>query len=170
MTQWIFHKQILWSFLILSLISLLFLSGCSSFKIIVLKDPLTPEEHLNLGVAYERKGQFDHAIEEYRLASKKIPIAYLYLGNAYFQKNEFSKAEKYYKKAIRKEPKNAEAHNNLAWLYYTTKQHLDQGERLALKAIELNPAKGDLYQDTLEKIRALRNASRDEPSHPMKRR
>lgn len=155
MTQRIFHKQTLWPFLILSLLFLSFSSGCSSFKIIVLKDPLTPEEHLNLGVAYERKGEFDHAIKEYRLASKKIPIAYLYLGNAHFQKNEFSKAEKYYKMAIKREPENADACNNLAWLYYTKRQHLEQGERLALKAIELNPAKQDIYRDTLEKIREL---------------
>jgi tetratricopeptide (TPR) repeat protein len=122
----------------------------------VLKDPLTPEEHLNLGVAYEQKGELDHAMKEYQLASKKLPIAYLYLGNAHFQKNEFPKAETYYKKAIKKEPQNADAHNNLAWLYYTTRENLAEGERLALKAIELNPAKEDIYKDTLEKIRELR--------------
>lgn len=155
MTQRIFHKQTLFLFFIISLIPLSFLSGCSSFKIIVLRDPLTPEEHLNLGVAYERKGEFDHAIKEYLLASKKMPIAYLYLGNAHFQKNEFSKAEKYYKKAIKREPENADAYNNLAWLYYTKRQHLEEGERLALKAIELNPAKQDIYKDTLGKIREL---------------
>lgn len=123
---------------------------------IILKDPLTPEEHLNLGVAYERKGELDHAIKEYLMASKKLPIAYLYLGNAHFQKNEFPKAEKYYKKAIRKEPKNGDAYNNLAWLYYTRGKNLDEGEQLALKALELNPAKEEIYKDTLEKIRALK--------------
>jgi len=133
-----------------------FLAGCSSFKIIVLKDPLTPEEHLNLGVAYERKGEMDHAIKEYQLASKKLPIAYLYLGNAHFQKNEFQKAETYYKKAMKKEPQNADTYNNLAWLYFTRRENLEEGERLALKAIELNPAKEPLYKDTLEKIRELR--------------
>jgi tetratricopeptide (TPR) repeat protein len=122
----------------------------------VLKDPLTPEEHLNLGVAYEKKGELDHAIKEYRLASKKLPIAYLYLGNVHFQKNEFQKAETYYKKAIKKEPNNADAHNNLAWLYYTRLENLEEAERLALKAIELNPAKEAIYRDTLEKIRELR--------------
>lgn len=122
----------------------------------MLKDPLTPEEHLNLGVAYEQKGEFDHAIKQYELASGKLPIAYLYLGNAYFQKKEFPKAETNYKKAIRRIPQNADAHNNLAWLYYTQRNHLDEGERLALKAIELNPAKEDIYRDTLEKIRELR--------------
>ncbi len=143
-------------FLALTLAFHLLFAGCSSFKIIVLKNPLTPEEHLNLGVAYEQRGELDQAIKEYQLASKKLPVAYLYLGNAHFQKSEFQKAETYYKKTIKKEPRNADAYNNLAWLYFTRREHLEEGERLALKAIELNPTKEPLYKDTLEKIRELR--------------
>src|SRR4030066_1392285 len=85
------------------------LSACSFPKIIIIKDPLTPEEHINLGVAYEKKGELDQEIKEYRLAAKKLPIAYLYLGNAHFQKNELVEAEEYYKKAIKRDPKNADA-------------------------------------------------------------
>jgi len=156
MSKQSYKKKTLLFFLIFAFTTLLPFVGCSSFRIIVLKDPLTSEEHLNLGVAYEQKGELDHAIKEYQLASKKLPIAYLYLGNVHFQKNEFPKAEAYYKKAIRKEPNNADAHNNLAWLYYTMRENLAEGERLALKAIELNPAKEDIYRDTFEKIRELR--------------
>jgi tetratricopeptide (TPR) repeat protein len=151
-------KQTLYFFLIFTFTSLSFFAGCSSFKIIVLKDPLTPEEHLNLGVAYEQRVELDNALKEYQLASKKLPIAYLYLGNVHFQKNEYTKAETYYKKTIKKEPKNADAYNNLAWLYYTRRENLGEGERLALKAIELNPAKEPIYRDTLEKIRELRKS------------
>jgi tetratricopeptide (TPR) repeat protein len=107
-------------------------------------------------VAYERKGELDLAMREYKTASKKLPVAYLYLGNAHFQKNEMQKAETFYKKAIKKEPQNADAHNNLAWLYYTQRKKLDEGESLALKAIDLNPTKEHIYRDTLEKIRELR--------------
>jgi len=156
MSKRLTKKQTLLFFLIFPFTSICFFASCSSFKIIVLKDALTPEEHLNLGVAYEQKGEFDHAMKEYQLASKKLPMAYLYLGNAHFQKKEFSKAEAYYKKAIKKEPQNADAYNNLAWLYYTKRENLGEGERLALKAIELNPAKEPIYRDTLEKIRELR--------------
>lgn len=126
--------------------------GCSLPKIIVLKDPLTPEEHLHLGVAYERKGELDHAIKEYKLASRKLPGAHLYLGNVYFQKNEYDEAEEYYRKAIEKDPKNADAYNNLAWLYYTKRENLGEAESLALKALELNPSKENIYRDTLEKV------------------
>jgi tetratricopeptide (TPR) repeat protein len=143
-------------FLILGL--LLLFSGCGLPRIILVKDPLTPEEHLNLGVAYEKKGEFDNAIAEYRLAAKKLPIAYLYLGNAHFQKNELVEAEEYYRKAIKKDSKNADAYNNLAWLYHTKRERLDEAESLVLKAIELNPSKDKIYQDTLEKIRELRKS------------
>ena len=135
-------------------------SGCSLPRIIVLDDPLTPEEHLHLGVAYEKRGELDPAIKEYKLAAKKLPLAYLYLGNVYFQKNELDEAEKNYREAIRKDPQNADAYNNLAWLYYTKKENLEGAERLVLKALELNPSKGNIYRDTLGKIEELKNSNR----------
>ena len=131
-------------------------SACSFPRIVILKDPLTPEEHLNLGVAYESKGEFAPAIKEYELAAKKLPLGLLYLGNVYFQEKEWEKAEAYYRKAISKDPRNSDAHNNLAWLYYTKKENLNEAETLALKAIELNPSKEHTYRDTLEKIRELK--------------
>ena len=131
-------------------------SGCSLPKIIILKDPLTPEEHLNLGVAYEGRGEFDQAIREYRAAAKKLPVAFLYLGNAYFLKNDWAQAEIYFKKAIKKDAKNAAAHNNLAWLYYQRGTNLEQAEALAQKALELDPSKSSIYRDTLEKVREKR--------------
>ncbi len=146
-----------------ALCALLLLSGCSLPRIIILKDPLTPEEHLNLGVTYEKQGELDAAIKEYKLAAKKVPAGYLYLGNAHFQKRELGKAEEYYKKAIEKDPGNADARNNLAWLYYTKKENLDQAENLALEALELNPAKESIYRDTLDKIREMKNIEGREP-------
>ena len=135
---------------------LLFTTGCSFPRVILLKDPLTPEEHLSLGVTYEQQGDFDNAIKEYNLAAKKLPRAFLYLGNAHFQKKEWKKAEAYYRLAIEKQPDNADAHNNLAWLYYTRRENLDEAEKLAQRALILNPGKGDLYRDTLEKLREMR--------------
>jgi tetratricopeptide (TPR) repeat protein len=132
---------------------LLVFSGCSVPKIVILDDPLTPEEHINLGVAYEKQNNFDAAIKEYKIASGKLPIGYLYLGNAYFNKGDEEKAEFYYRKMIDKVPGNSDAYNNLAWLHYTRGKNLEEAEVLVLKAIELNPAQEDLYKDTLEKIR-----------------
>ena len=146
--------------LFFTLCSLGVFSGCSLPRIIVLKDPLTPEEHLHLGVAYEKRGELDPAIKEYKLASKKLPLAYLYLGNVYFQKNELDEAEKYYRKTIKKDLQNADAHNNLAWLYYTKKENLDEAKELVLKVLELNPSKGNIYRNTLGKIEELKKSNR----------
>jgi tetratricopeptide (TPR) repeat protein len=140
--------------------SLLFWGGCSWPRIVILKDPLTPVEHLNLGVAYEKAGELDDAIKEYQSASGKLPIAHLYLGNAYFQKNEWRKAEEHYRRAMAQEPQQADAYNNLAWLYYTRKENLGEAESLARKALELNPAKEDLYRDTLERIIELKKTEK----------
>lgn len=141
------------------LFNFLLLAGCSLPRIIVLEDPLSAEEHVNLGVAYERKGELDSAIREYEAASGELAVACLYLGNAYFRKNELREAERYYRKALEKDPRNGDAHNNLAWLYYTKKENLDEAESLAIRALELNPGKRELYQDTLEKIRELKSHS-----------
>lgn len=144
--------------LLSSLCCFLVLCGCAFPRIIILDDPLTPEEHLNLGVAYERNGEFDNALKEYEKASQKLPIAYLYMGNVSFLKEEYEQAEYFYKKMITKDPTNADAHNNLAWLYYTLRVNIREAEELALKAIELNPAKKDIYEDTIRKIRATGEA------------
>jgi tetratricopeptide (TPR) repeat protein len=133
--------------------------GCALPRIIVLEDPLSPEEHLNLGVAYEKKGEWNSAIAQYRAASGELPIANTYIGNVYFQMGDSENAEIFYRRAIKKVPGNGDAYNNLAWLYYTKRENLDEAESLAMKALEVNPSGGDLYRDTLGKIRALKNGS-----------
>ena len=105
-------------------------------------------------------GELDNALEEYKKASKKLPLAYTFIGNIYFQRGEFDNAEVHYKKAIKREPNHADAYNNLAWLYCTEKRNLNEAEDLVLKALQLNPSKQDIYQDTLEKIRDLKRETK----------
>lgn len=136
------------------------MASCSLPRIVVLEDPLSAEEHLNLGVTYEMNGELDSALEEYKKASKSLPLAYTYIGNIFFKKGELEDAEVYYRRAIKEEPNPSDACNNLAWLYYTEKKNLDEAEKLALKAIQLDPSKKDTYQDTLEKIRELKRAAK----------
>jgi tetratricopeptide (TPR) repeat protein len=145
---------------LLMLTLLVIIAGCAMPRIIIYDDPLSSEEHLKLGMAYEKDGELDNAIGEYKAAARRLPIAYLYLGNVHFQKNELDEAEKYYKKAIRKEAHNADAHNNLAWLYYIREENLDKAENLALRAMELDPSKRDVYMDTLEKVRELKGRNK----------
>jgi tetratricopeptide (TPR) repeat protein len=139
------------------IICFVIMTGCAFPRIVILDDPLSPEEHINLGVTYEKQGDLNNALKEYQKASEEIPLAYFYIGNILMQKNDYENAELYYKKAIRKLPENADARNNLAWLYYLRKDKLEEAEKLALEAIVLNPENKEVYQDTLDKIRELRN-------------
>jgi tetratricopeptide (TPR) repeat protein len=132
------------------IVLVLFLSSCSMPRIIVLKDPLTPEEHINLGLSYESRGEYSPALEQYHLALKKTPIAFLYIGNLYFQKREYEKAEAAYNNAIKKTG-DPRAYNNLAWLYYTTDREIKKAEELAEKAVSLSP-ESEEFKDTLHKI------------------
>ncbi|HOD74447.1 MAG TPA: tetratricopeptide repeat protein [Syntrophorhabdaceae bacterium] len=127
------------------------LCSCSLPRILVLNDPLTPQEHINLGVTYERSGELDEALKEYEKASRTLPVAHLYMGNVFFQKKEFAKAEEHYREAIDRTG-DPGAYNNLAWLYYSTDKNLDEAEKLARKAVELAPDKKE-FKDTLQKIR-----------------
>jgi tetratricopeptide (TPR) repeat protein len=129
-------------------------ASCSFPRIAVLHDPLSPEEHVNLGVSYEKRGELDAALKEYKTASKKLPLAHLYIGNVYFRQKNYTKAKKSYKAVIEKNGP-AEAYNNLAWLYYITDTHLDVAEELARKAVTLSPDTQD-FRDTLQKIQDKR--------------
>jgi tetratricopeptide (TPR) repeat protein len=140
-------------FLAVGILAAMSLSACA--HIIVLEDPLTPEEHIRLGVAYEDKGELDAAVEHYEIAAKELPVAHLYLGNVYFLKKEPEKAEKHYLEALEKDPGNADAMNNLAWLYYTERKNLDTAAQLAKDALALEPSKSEIYMDTLLKIQSL---------------
>jgi tetratricopeptide (TPR) repeat protein len=136
-------------------------AGCSFPRIVVLEDPLTPDEHLNLGVAYEKQREYDNALKEYTLAAKDLPVAYLFMGNIHFQRGKLDEAERLYKRSIEEDPTTADAYNNLAWLYYVKGVNLDEAEAFALRAIRLNSSKIHIYQDTLEKIREKKKPPTD---------
>lgn len=141
------------AFLLFTIVVLLF-NSCSLPRIIILKDPLSPEEHINLGLSYENKSEYDAALKEYEAASRDLDIAYLYIGNLYFKKGDFDRAEKAYKKAIKKTA-DPRAMNNLAWLYYTLNKSLDRAEELAEEAVKREPENQD-FIDTLRKIKERR--------------
>ncbi len=112
------------------LLLLLLAGGCSRIpKIIVLEDPLTAAEHVDLGVAYERKGELDLARREYESAlrkDRKLYRARLNLGNVFLAKKEFGKAREEYLKALELRPGDAEATNNLSWAAIFSGEGIDE--------------------------------------------
>ena len=95
------------------------LAGCGRVpRIIVLEDPLSADEHVTLGVAYERKGELGPAAREYERALKKDGKSFrarVNLGNVRLAEKMYGEARAEYLKALALRPADAEATNNLAW-------------------------------------------------------
>lgn len=104
-------------------------------------DAITPEEYLQRGVAFYRKGEFDHAMLNFDSAIKTradYAGAYLYRGLIYMEKNNADKAIADYDKAIGIDSKNEEAYY-LRGLADSAKGNLEQAISDYSKAIEINP-------------------------------
>lgn len=132
--------------------SALLFFGCSLPRIIILHDPLTTEEHDNLGRIYESEGKFDLATEQYREALKKDPqhvASLLLLGDLSYRMKDYADAESAYTKAIKLDAHNADVRNNLAWVYIQTGTRLDKAKELTTEALALNPGRRPYYLDTL---------------------
>jgi Tfp pilus assembly protein PilF len=111
------------------LLVLLLAAGCSRVpKIIVLEDPLTAAEHVELGVAYERKGELDLARREYEAALRKDGKRFqarVNLGNVRLARKEYEQAREEYLRALEVRPGDAEATNNLAWAALSSGEGID---------------------------------------------
>jgi tetratricopeptide (TPR) repeat protein len=114
---------------------ILTLFGCAAFpKLTFIKDPLTPEEHLVMGLVYEKDGEMELAEREYKLAQPLIFATYA-LGNIEVHKGNLKKAESYYREVLKKEPM-PEAANNLAFVMLTQGGDLSEAYELAKMGVE----------------------------------
>ncbi len=133
-------------------------------KIVVLNDPLTPEEHLQLGLSYENKNLFEEAKKHYKEAAKSDARGFLFLANLYLKQGNYDLAEDNYRESIKKNDRLADAYNNLAWLYYLKGERLEEAEELVKKAMEIekeNSQRMKLYEQTFEEIRKKRGLKND---------
>lgn len=133
------------------------LAGCS--HLVVLHDPLSAAEHNDLGVAYERKGEWDLAAREYRRALKVDPAyarARLNLGNVAAQRGRWQDAERDYRRALPALEQDPDPWNNLAVALLRQGRSLAEAESLATRAIALAPGRDSLYRATLAEVRAAR--------------
>ena len=122
------------------IITALMLTGCAALTgQLYMEDPLSAEEHNNLGVIYEREGKYELALREYSKAIEGDPSLVTPLvnkANVYYKLGEYTNAEKYYKKALSMDEKNLEAANNLATLNIETGEGYDEALGYMLRATQ----------------------------------
>lgn len=130
------------------------ISGCGYLPISVLlmKDPLTAEEHNDLGVAYEHEGKYELAIREYKAALKKnnqLVVPLVNIGNVFLKQKNYSEAEKYYTKVLNIDPYNLEAANNLASLYLIVGKEYQKALETLTSAVAFNKGFPAYAMDTM---------------------
>jgi tetratricopeptide (TPR) repeat protein len=119
------------------------------------EDPLSAREHFTLGSIYEKRGESELALREYKTALQKdsqfLP-AMTRLGELSYVMGHYDQAESYYRKAIKLAPRNGDLYNNLCWVYLSQGKKLKKAERLIMVAMEVNPEHEGYYLDTLGAI------------------
>jgi Tfp pilus assembly protein PilF len=139
----------------ISILLIFVLSACTMPKIpkiIVIDDPLTAQQHNDLGVAYEEKGDFDLAGKEYEKAIKKNRdwvIPYLNLGHLYYRQDKLDQAERALREGLRVKGDHPDLLNNLAWVLME-KGQLKEAKTLIDKAIATEDK--EEYRDTRQEI------------------
>ena len=95
-------------------------TNVSLWEDVVKKSPSKARPHNNLGVAYDKEGRLDNAINEYLLTIQIDPAyqeAHYNLGVAYDKKGRTDDAVRELLKAIQISPAYGQAHNNLGIIY-----------------------------------------------------
>ncbi len=137
---------------ILPVLLMLLVAGCALPKIVILDDPLTAQQHNDLGVAYEEKGDFALAEKEYEKALKKNRdwvIPYLNLGHLYYRQEQLDRAEHILREGLRTRGDHPDLLNNLAWVLME-KGRLEHAQYLVDKAIAIEDR--EEYRDTRREI------------------
>ena len=137
---------------ILPIFLIFLIAACTIPKIIVIDDPLSAEQHNDLGVAYEQKGDFDLAGKEFEKAIKKNKdwvIPYLNLGHLYYRQGKLDQAESALREGLRVKGSHPDLLNNLAWVLMD-KGQLKEAKALIDKVIAIDDK--EEYQDTRQEI------------------
>src|SRR4051812_45247531 len=105
-------------------------------KVFRFKDPLSAEEHAQLGGIYEQQGLLLNAKREYQASvrnDKTKVESWIALGNIAFERHRYTMSQRYFRHALRVAPQNPSAMNNLAMVYLTT-DHLKKARTWAERA------------------------------------
>ncbi len=138
----------------------LILYGCGHIpRLVILHDPLSVDEHIELGWIYEKEGRFYEAEKEYQKALKKDSKRwqiYLNIGNIEFKSGRFSKAEYYYRKGLSFYSAPSLL-NNLALTLIKEGEVGEEPYLLLHEALLLDPDHTYIYFDTLAQLMFARN-------------
>ena len=116
------------------------LPACASLSPLVHHtDPLTTEQHCQLGATYEAQGLTALAREQYDAAfrqdKRSIPVL-IARGNLAFGSGDLKGAETDYRRVLKRDRKHAGANNNLAMVHLKRGGPLEKAQRLAQMAVE----------------------------------
>lgn len=146
-------------------LALLSAAGCSRLpRIVVLEDPLSAREHLDLGVAYERKGDLDLAAREYERALRKdagLVHARVNLGNVRLAQKRYGDARGEYLRALERRPGDLDAENNLAWVAILSGEGIEGALSRLTAAVAVASSRPPPVLDTLGVLRMRANRPED---------
>jgi tetratricopeptide (TPR) repeat protein len=145
-----------WTLIGLLLSVCLFIPACAMPRFLVLSDPLTAQEHNDLGVSYELMGKSELALTAYQRAfrkDKKWDQPLINHGNVHASSRDWGLAEASYRNALKRNPANPETMNNLAYVLMEQgkdQQALSWSQKAVAIAPE-NPAFLNTYARALKK-------------------
>lgn len=120
----------------------------AAFEKIVEADPTNANSQYNLGIAYERRDQYEKARERYEEAIKIKPdfgAAFLSIGNSFMTQKNFVDAITPLSKAVELLPQSYEAAYNLGACYSNSGNYAE-AESAFKKAIAINPKEPIVHQ------------------------
>jgi tetratricopeptide (TPR) repeat protein len=140
-----------------------------------------PEAFNNLGVVYQRVGDYPSAVDSLEQAVRVAPgyrEGYLNLGNAYRGLKEFTKAQGAYEQALTVDDRYADAYFNLGILFFENEiEGMDETRRLQLVVENFNKykrvigsmiPKNDLADQYIEEATRLIKELREQKENEMK--
>lgn len=91
-------------------------------------DAVKSKEHFNKGVTFEKSGDLQNALNEYKSSIAEDPNfvdAYINKGNVHFQLGQYNEALRSFQTASEKDPKNVAAFKNLGLVHSKLKRYDD---------------------------------------------
>jgi tetratricopeptide (TPR) repeat protein len=126
------------------------LAGCATAR--PAGDPLSADEHNDLGVLYFGRGDHGRAAREFERAVALRPgwtRALVNLGDARLAAGQVARAIEAYEQAVRADPDDPGAANNLAWALLRDEARWREAEAIIRRALARQPEPRGYYLDTL---------------------